>query len=66
MQKQKLNVNPQQLKQAQEMMTPGLPELDGAKHYFALVMHNGQPLLAIMDNGKWRVTNQQEMMSLMY
>lgn len=52
-----INANPQSHVEA-------IPALEGTKHYFAMVHHNNRQILCILDGGRWRPTNYNEMMSL--
>lgn len=66
---QKLNLSPEQLKEAREqqsaMADESIPALDGAKHYFAYINYQGTPVLCILDNGNWRPTTQQELINML-
>lgn len=53
------------LSSATSMQDETIPALEGTDFYFALVVHNNKRVLCILDDGKWRVTNYQEMMGLM-
>lgn len=44
-----------------------VPTLEGARHYFADVMHNGRIILCILgEDGQWRPASYDEMMAMMH
>ena len=43
-----------------------VPTLEGARHYFADVLHNGRTVLCIFgEDGSWRPATYDEMMAMM-
>jgi len=63
--KQKLELDAAQIEGAAYSHDDYIHALEGAKHYFCYLPVNGKDVLCIYDNGKWRVTSQQEIMNMM-